>query len=494
MRSTFAGLQMGLRALQAHQMGLGVTGHNIANANTEGYSRQRINLVPGNPYTVPAFNKPLSPGQMGTGVQVADIKRVRDEFIEMQLRMESQTTGQWQVLMDGYEQVEMIFNEPSDTGISSTMTAFWKSWQQLSLTPADLPARAVVRQTGALLADAISHTYTQLHRYREEIDSAIGVKVNRINYLAQQVADLNKQIVAVAVSGDNPNDLLDARDLIVKELAQIANIQAVTDEELQMHISISGSSLVQGSHVSKLALKEDPQGFRVVWEGTRDVNAVFNGGELKGLFQLRDDILRDGYMAELDRLAQAIVEKVNEVHRQGYGFDASVDDSDLDGRYPTGKDFFAAPADSDNWAGRWAQDMRLADDILQEDGLKYIAAGKLAEGSEEAPGNGDNALAIANLLQEAKVDALNGSIPDFLASLIASLGVDSQESQRMLANQTVLMEHLERRQEAVSGVALDEEMGNLIRFQHAYNAAARLITALDETLSTVIERMGIVGR
>jgi flagellar hook-associated protein 1 FlgK len=490
MRSTFAGLQMGLRALQAHQMGLSVTGHNIANANTKGYSRQRISLVPSNPYTVPSLNKPLSPGQVGTGVQVAEITRVRDEFIEMQLRMESQTTGHWQVLMDGYEQIEMIFNEPSDTGISSTLTAFWKSWQQLSLTPADLAARAVVRQTGALLADAISHTYTQLHRYRDEINSAIGVKVNRINYLAQQVADLNKQIVAVTVSGDHPNDLLDARDLLVKELAQITNIQAVTDEELQMHISISGSSLVQGSHVSKLALKEEPQGFRVIWEGAGDVNAVFNGGELKGLFRLRDDILQDGYMVELDRFAEVLIRKVNEVHRQGYGYVADASDSE---RYPDGTDFFAESS-IESAGGKWAQDIRLSDIILQEDGLNYIAAGLEEDTDERAPGNGENALAIARLLQEAKLEKLNGSIPDFLSSLVASLGVDSQEAQRMLANQTILMEHLERRQESVSGVALDEEMGNLIRFQHAYNAAARLITALDETLSTVIERMGIVGR
>ena len=103
-------------------------------------------------------------------------------------------------------------------------------------------------------------------------------------------------------------------------------------------------------------------------------------------------------------------------------------------------------------------------------------------------------MAIAKLLQETKIDALNGSIPDFFSSLVASLGVDSQEAKRMFANQTVLMEHLENRQESVSGVSLDEEMGNLIRFQHAYNAAARLITALDETLVTVIERMGLVGR
>ncbi|NMB12408.1 MAG: flagellar hook-associated protein FlgK [Firmicutes bacterium] len=486
MRSTFAGLQMGLRALQAHQMGLSVTGHNIANANTEGYSRQRISLVPGHPYTVPSLNRPLSPGQMGTGVQVAEITRIRDEFIEMQLRMESQTTGQWEVLMDGYEQIEMVFNEPSDTGISSTLTAFWKSWQQLSLTPADLAARAVVRQTGALLADAISHTYTQLHRYREEVNGAIGVKVNRINYLAQQVADLNKQIVAVTVSGDHPNDLLDARDLLVKELAQITNIQAVTDDELQMHISISGSSLVQGSHVSRLGLREEPQGYRVIWEGAGDVKAVFNGGELKGLFQLRDDILRDGYMAELDRLAQALIEKVNEVHRQGYGYVADAAEPD---RYPDGVDFFAK-VDS----GKWAQDISLSKIILREDGLNYIAAGLEGETGERAPGNGDNAMGLAGLLQETKLEQLNGSIPDFLSSLVASLGVDSQEAQRMLANQTILMEHLERRQEAVSGVALDEEMGNLIRFQHAYNAAARLITALDETLSVVIERMGIVGR
>ena len=480
---------MGLRALQAHKMGLNVAGHNIANANTEGYSRQRMSLVASNPYTAPAFNRPASPGQIGTGVQIAEIKRVRDEFIEMQLRMESQTTGQWQALVDGYEQVEMVFNEPSDTGISTALTEFWRSWQQLSLTPADLSARAVVRQSGALLADSIRHTYTQLHRYREEINGAIGVKVNHVNYLAQQVADLNKQIVAVAVSGDHPNDLLDARDLLVKELAQIVNIQAVTDEKLQMHISISGSSLVQGSHVSKLELKEGSEGFEVVWAGANDVRAVFNGGELKGLFQLRDEILRDGYMAELDRLAEAIITTVNEQHQAGYGYDASYDGDDLDVRYPRDHAFFAEIPSG----GKWAQDIQLSPDILSEDGLKYIAAG-LGESDTAAPGNGENAMAMAALLQGAKVSGLNGSIPDFLSSLIASLGVDSQEAQRMMANQTVLQQHLERRQEAVSGVSLDEEIGNLIRFQHAYSAAARLITTLDESLSTVIERMGIVGR
>ena len=489
MRSTFAGLQLGLRALQAHQLALNVTGHNIANANTEGYSRQRVNLVPGNPYTVPAFNKPLTPGQIGTGVRVAEVMRMRDDFIEMQLRLESQTTGNWQVLMDGYEQIEMIFNEPSDTGISTMLSDFWKAWQQLSLTPSDLAVRAVVRQSGELLADAIRHTYTQLHRYREEVNYAIGVKVNRINYLAQQIADLNKQIVAVSVSGDRPNDLLDARDLLVKELAQITNIQAVTDHKLQMHISISGSSLVQGSHASKLALVEEPDGYKVVWEAT-SVAAAFNGGELKGLFQLRDDILLNGYMHELNRLAEALIREVNQQHQQGYGYVPSTD-PDTGPEYPRGVNFFidiSKVAD-----GKYAQDIRLSEAILGEDGLNYIAAG-LGEDGEEAPGNGENALAIAKLLQEHKVESLNGSIPDFFSSLITSLGVDSQEAQRMVANQTVLMEHLQNRQESVSGVALDEEMGNLIRFQHAYHAAARLITALDESLVTVIERMGLVGR
>ncbi|HHV94533.1 MAG TPA: flagellar hook-associated protein FlgK [Firmicutes bacterium] len=491
MRSTFAGLQMGLRALQAHQMGLLVTGHNISNANTDGYSRQRVHLVASNPYTVPAFTKPLSPGQIGTGVQVAEIARMRDDFIEMQLRLESQTAGYWQVLMDGYEQIEMIFNEPSDTGISTMLTDFWKAWQQLSLTPSDLAARAVVRQTGALLADAIRHTYTQLDRYREEVNYAIGVKVNRINYLAQQIADLNKQIVAVSVSGDRPNDLLDARDMLVRELSQIANIQVAVDSKLQMHISISGSSLVQGSHASKLALKGEPDGYKVVWEAT-GVAAAFNGGELKGLFELRDDILLNGYMAELNRFAKALIEEVNALHKQGYGYDPTAE-TDGD-RFPSGKDFFAF-AENTAETGKYAQDIRLAADILGEDGLKYIAAGYSADASTpKTPGNGENALRIAKLLQEGRSAMLNSSIPDFYSSLIASLGVDSQESQRMVANQTVLLEHLQNRQEAVSGVSLDEEMGNLIRFQHAYNAAARLITALDETLVTVIERMGLVGR
>ena len=487
MRSTFAGLQMGLRALQAQKMGLTVAGHNIANANTEGFSRQKMNLVTSNPYTAPSFNRPASPGQIGTGVEIAEIRRVKDEFIEMQLRLESQTTGQWQALVDGYEQIEMIFNEPSDTGISMALTEFWRSWQQLSLTPADLSARSVVRQQGILLADSISHTYTQLQRYREEINGAIGVKVNHINYLAQQIADLNKQIVAVSVSGDHPNDLLDARDLLVRELSHIANIQAVTDEKNQMHISISGSSLVQGSHVSKLALEEGSNGYEVVWAGT-SVKAVFSGGELKGLFQLRDDIIRDGYMHELDRLAKGMVETVNGQHKAGYGFDATADDSDEDAQFPTGNYFFVNEPPA---GGSWAQNMMLTAEILGEDGLKYIAA---STDNEKAPGNGENAIAIAELLQKGVVNELKGSIPDFLSALISGLGVDSQEAQRMSANQEILQFHLERRQQSVSGVSLDEEISDLIRFQHAYSAAARFITTLDESLTTVIERMGIVGR
>ena len=484
---------MGLRALQAQQMGLTVAGHNIANANTEGFSRQKVSLSASNPYTAPAFNRPASPGQIGTGVEIAEVRRVHDAFIEMQLRLESQTTGEWEALMGGYEQIEMIFNEPSDTGIGTALTEFWRSWQQLSLTPSDLAARSVVRQSGMLLADAVSHTYTQLGRYREEINGAIGIKVNHINYLGQQIADLNKQIVAVSVSGDHPNDLLDARDLLVKELSKIANIQAVTDEKLQMHISISGSSLVQGSHVSKLDLVTSPEGHQIVWAGDSATPAVFSGGELKGLLHLRDEIIKDQYMDDLDKLAEGITRAINQLHREGFGFDPTAEDDEA---FPTGNDFFRESPEGESWA----LNMRLTEEILADDGLRLIAAGV---GADMAPGNGENAIAIGRFLQEGLLTELDddgtmpdlgSSIPDFFSSLVAKLGVDSQEAQRMHANQMVLHEHLVSRQQSVSGVSLDEEISDLIRFQHAYGAAARFITTLDESLSTVIERMGIVGR
>lgn len=470
MRSTFSGLQLGLKALQAQQVGLNLAGHNIANANTPGYSRQRVHLVAGAPYTVPAFNRPRAPGQLGTGVEVAEIERMRNAFVEMQLRAEYQTTGKWQALQDGYEQIELIFNEPSDSGIAHSLIEFWKSLQQLSLTPGgdgSLAARAVVRQNGALLSDAIRHTYSQLQRYQMEINGAIEVKVGKINNIARQIADLNEQIVAVTATGDNANDLLDTRDLLINELAKIVNIQVVEDSSQAVSISITGSALVQGATVTELDITRDTEGLvHIQWHGL-DIQVQFKGGEIKGLLELRDEILPD-YMKKLDDLATAIIEEINAIHETGY---------DLNG--VSGRLFFA---------GSGAKDINLHDDITGPDGLAHIAAGKTA-----TPGDGDNALEMARV-QSKVVDKLSGTIPDFFSSLISQLGVDSQEAQRMVTNQTVLVEHLEKRQEAISGVSLDEEMGNLIRYQHAYNAAARLITAIDECLTTIIERMGIVGR
>ena len=242
MRSTFSGIYVGLSGMRAQQAGLDITGHNIANANTPGYSRQRVVLTPNNPYTVPGLNRPISPGQIGTGVQVGAIQRVRDQFVETQLRTENATTGQWQTIQAGLEKLEMIFNEPSESGISMALDEFFQALQTLSQRPDDASARAVVRQSAALLTDSFNHVARQTREYQQELNAELAVKIGTVNQLAEQIADLNQRIVAISVTGDNPNDLLDQRDQLVFELSQLTNISVREQPNASITISIGGST------------------------------------------------------------------------------------------------------------------------------------------------------------------------------------------------------------------------------------------------------------
>lgn len=482
MRSTFFGLEIGRRGLQAQQRALDVTGHNVANANTPGFTRQEAVLTTTTPFPVPALNRPWGAAQVGTGVEISEIRRLRDQFLDLQVRHENKTLGYWEARRDALRKVEVILNEPSDTGLRAVFEQFWQALEELSKNPESLAARSVVRQRGMALAETFNHMDRQLRELQEDLNSAVEVKVKEINSLGSQIAALNQQILKIEVTGARANDLRDRRDVLLDQLAKLVNFQAHEDNRGLVNINIGGRPLVQGEELYGLKTESDPNndGFlKVLWEADGQPVQI-EAGTLRGLIEMRGYVENDtkkGFVREmrekLDALATTLIDKFNEIHKGGYGLDGT-----------TGNDFFS---------GNSAATI----EVVITDLNKIAAAATWDDDGE--PGDGSNALALAQLKHQLTMILPGNTKPtatfeDYLRSAVGQLGVAAQEANRMVENQELLVSQLENNRQAVSGVSLDEEMVNMIRFQHAYNAAARVITTMDEMLDLIISRMGLVGR
>lgn len=460
---TFFSINTALRGLMAHQKAMQTTAHNIANASTEGYTRQRVVMVPALAYPVPSMNRPGGQGwQVGTGVDVQEVRRIRDEFLDQQIRKETGTLGQWEQIQYVLQQVEVVFNEPSDTGLSTLMSQFWSAWQELSKQAESSPIRMTVIETATALAEAFNHSARQLTGIIADIDQAVDLKVKEINSIARQIADLNGQIVSILGAGDQPNDLMDQRDLLLDKLSKIIDFTYSVASDGSVSITLGGGGkLVEGTTIHEL----QSSGSVVSWvEGTQP---TIYSGEIYGLQEARDKV--NTYLIELDKLAYYLATEINTKHTAGY---------DLFGQL--GEEFFVA-----NGGGTvTASNIQVNPDI--KGNVAKIAAAKEQTG---IPGDGNNALAIAQLKYKLITDLGNVTFDDKYKNFTAMLGVQAHEATRMTTNQNVLVNQLTNRRESISGVSIDEEMAYMIQFQRGYEAAARLMTTLDEMLDTLINRM-----
>jgi flagellar hook-associated protein 1 FlgK len=481
--STFFGLNISRLGLQAQQKSLAVTAHNIANANTPGYSRQRAQLTTTNP--LPYLN---GEGMLGSGVVVAEIGRIRDRFLDTQLRQEAQTLAKWETRHSFLSQVEGVFMEPSKTGFSSVLNAFYNSWQELSLNPESSSVRAALLENGNAFTNAARHTNEQLKAVRSHMAEQITAKTEEVNTLAEQLADLNRQIVSLTAQRNSPADLLDRRDNLLKELTKIIEFDTVLNDNSSISIFIAGRALVDNNLNFRItttagALDGDwtlsPQ---PVWE--RDNQPLnMSNGQLAGLMETRDVLLRS-YMEDFSSMVWGVINSVNDLHSTGM---------DLYGT--SGNAFFT---------GSEIETLQVNDLLRNDSGLVAASMAALPGHSQPAPGDGGNALLIARLRSAAiSIDPLQPDVrlratldpaglttfTNFHRDNIARLGVDTRESERLAENQTSLIGMLRQRQDSIAGVSLDEEMANMIQFQLAYQASARMITAFDEIYDTLINRM-----
>ena len=256
---TFFGIEIGRRGIMTQQRALETTGHNVANAKTEGYSRQEVILTTTSPYSYPG----MGAGQRGTGVQAQDVRRIRDEFLDYQYRNEIKALGRWEVRQNTVEKLEAILVEPSDQGLSKLMSRFFDAWQNVARNPDTEGARSNLRQEGMALADTFRHLASQINDLKADNRSSIVVKVDEINSLARQVRDLNTQIVKVEAGLLAANDLRDRRDLLLDQLAQIVPIQVEEDQFGAVSIVVRDHTLLSGQKVNELAA--DAASGKVTW-------------------------------------------------------------------------------------------------------------------------------------------------------------------------------------------------------------------------------------
>jgi len=348
MNSTFMGLEIGKKGLLSHQQALHVTGHNISNAENKEYSRQRVVINPADPLYIPSLNRANTSGNIGQGSIVSTVERIRDSFIDDRIITEKNTMGFWKSKNDFIYQIEMVYNEPGNQGLRTRLDELWRSWEELSKYPEERSTRQVVKEKAVALANEVNHVFRQLHGLRQNADRQIGMRVNTINMYARDIRDLNERILKSEAVGDNPNDLMDRRDALVEKLSGIADISVGRTDRDEIIVYIGSENLVQGEVIRPLDVVIDPEnnGFsRVIWKDTgRDITV--KGGELAGLIEIRDRILREN-VNDIDSFAVNLADLTNEIHRDGFSrrnetnidfFDQTMISDNVDGNFDLNND------------------------------------------------------------------------------------------------------------------------------------------------------------
>src|SRR6056297_705257 len=320
MHSTFTGIEIGKRSLIAHNQALSTIGHNLGNSAVDGYSRQRIEMKAFDPIFMPGLNRAETAGQLGQGVTAERIERVHDEILEKRIVSQANGKGYWETRDKYILMVEKVYNEPEEISVRANMDRFWDSWQELSMYPERTSARHAVLQRGQTLMDSIHNRYEGLSEIRDMLDQEVNAAVGRINSILTDISGINEQIVKIKAMGDNPNDLLDQRDRLVKELSTIVNITVDGRDPDEFTIHTDGMHLLQGRVVNPLQAEPNPQN-----EGYTDVQWRSNGeqffpggGSLASLLQLRDGDVRDE-IQDLDMMTVNFIDMVNGIHRKAYG-------------------------------------------------------------------------------------------------------------------------------------------------------------------------------
>lgn len=631
MSSSFSAIELGKRSLMTHSQAIHTSGHNISNADTEGYSRQRVEVKTFDPLYRPDLSRAETPGQIGQGSTVESINRVRDEMLDQRIVAQSNQESYWDTRSHYYTMIEQVYNEPDEVSVRTTMDKFWESWQELSLNPESTANRQAVVTRGQSLINSIRNRDAALTGIGNLLNSDIETNVKQLNDYANQIAKLNTEIVRSRAMGDNPNDLLDRRDAVVEKLSKIANITTDQRDPDEFMVHIEGKVLVQGNVARNFEVAPvlDNYGYsQVIWQDTKEL-AVVKGGSLGALIELRDVDVRHEIQS-LNTMTMNFADLVNDVHRNAVGANnvTGLDffiqrpfventvgnyDSNGDGiedksyifrlsgtnnlnpqeqvgiegvmtlsgptgnvnvaYYPTDtvEDVINRINDSNGEVKAYldrnsnlvlkattAEDIYNPDFVIRhvEDSGHFLAgySGILAAQGEQgafdynqpdavnalvgvgtqAPKTAQFAVSpvenpstyvqineritndvmnVATAFADHSETALNGdgraaveiaairntkvmigherTFDDYFADSVTHVGLMGEQAETNLLSQNAVMDDLRSLRDSISGVNIDEELADIMKFQHGYNAAAKFVTVIDSMLDTVINRLKV---
>ena len=623
MGSTFSGIELGKRSIMAHTDAITTAGHNISNANTEGYSRQRVQLKEFDPLYKPDLERAERAGMIGQGMDSQSINRVRDELLDQRITEQQHSESYWETRSKYYTMIEQIYNEPDDVSIRSNMDKFWEGWQELSVHPESQAARQAVVTRGESLADSIKTKWEALMGVGNLINGDIEATVKQVNDYTRQIASLNAEIVRSRGMGDNPNDLLDRRDLLVDKLSKIINITSDMRDSDEFMVHLDGHVLVQGGVARCFDLETvvDNNGYdKLVWKDTGN-EAVIKGGTLGALIELRDVDIRSEVQS-LNTMTMNFSDLVNDIHRNGYGannvtgldfftqhsFVENVNgnyDRDGDGTldhsyifrftgttklnpqeqiglegvmtlsgsggnvqvayHPTDtvetvinrindsngevkayldrnnnlvlKGTTASAVENPDFVIRHVEDSGFfltgytgilqasgaagAYDYAQADAVQALAGAQFAVSPVLNPagyievnqalkndvmsvaaaykdnsgnvnaGDGRAAVEIAAIRNTKVMIGHERTFDDYFADSVTNVGLKGEQAENMHLSHSAVMEDLRSLRDSISGVNIDEELADIIKFQHGYNAAAKFVTVWDSLLDTIINRLGV---
>jgi flagellar hook-associated protein 1 FlgK len=447
-------------ALLSHQTAINLTGANVANVDTPGYSRQR-------PIFQSVGSVDMGTGEIQIGVEIERIERMYDRFLEVQINEQLNGFGYDETRKEELEKIEIIFNETQGGGINELMSEFWNAWGDLSENPSGQPERVALVSVSENLAYMFRSYSNDLISIQDNANAQIYDLVNQVNKYITDIADLNEKITQMTTGLGDTNDLRDKRSELMKGLAEIINYQYIEDAAGSVNIFLSnGTPIVEGDKTWQLNVTANPDNsfyYDIVLAddpNEESINGIITGGQMAGLLEIRDTTAAN-YLNRLNNLVASVVSEVNTQHRLGYDLDQNL-----------GGEFFDSTMTE-------AKDMCVSADILSD--INKIAA------SATVNGDGGNAISLG-ALKDANV-TIAGETATFnshYSSFMGRISQDVADGSRRYDHSSSLMNQLVSKQEGISGVSVDEEMINLMQYQMGYNAAAKLCSVADELIDTLL--------
>ena len=462
MGTLLGSMSIALSGLQADQTAVQVTSNNIANANTPGYARQIPIFAESDPKSVGGI-------MLGNGVSVKTVQSVRDNVLNLQLNSETQQQSSLSTYVNGMQQVEAVFNETAGAGLSSAINGFFNSIQALSANPSDSTLRQVVVNAGGTLAQGFNSASTQLQQVQSGVNLDVTQTVSQVNSIASQIAALNHQIASLQGVGQATGVLVGQRDQALSQLSELVGTATVSSDNGTVTVTVAGGSpLVVGDQASQLTSQTDPAtGMSQILSQGTNITAKITGGSLGGDIQVRDQGI-PAIQEKLDNLAASIATSVNAANAQGY---------DLNGAQ--GGNFFTPFTSSTPGSNQGA---------AASLSMSITDPAKVAASSDGSVGSSGN---LPNFTKLQTQNTINGqTLQSYYANFVAGIGSSVSNASASLEATGLIVKQLQTQQASVSGVSLDEEAANLVKYQQAYEAAAQVISVIDDLTNFIITKMG----